>query len=137
RCRWGPPGAPGPPPRVAPPRAPDGDTADRFAALVLSPGEEEVWCVRERHSADRITRAIVAVPLEGSGAGDPAAIRVLVSGSDFYAYPTPSADGTRLAWICWDHPRVPWDGTGLRVTALNGARPVTDKAHQPLIMGGE
>jgi hypothetical protein len=77
----------------------------------------------------------VAVPLDGSAADDPAAIRVLVSGSDFYAYPTPSPDGTRLAWICWDHPRMPWDGTELRVVALDGDVPVSDKSQQQLIMG--
>ena len=83
----------------------------------------------------RITRAIVAVPLDGSGADDPAAIRILVSGSDFYAYPAPSPDGTRLAWICWDHPQMPWDGTELRVAALDGGGPVSDKHQQQLIMG--
>ena len=116
--------------------APDGETADRFADFVVSPGGDEVWCVRERHGAGaRITRAIVAVPLDGSGTDDPTAIRVLVSGSDFYAYPAPSPDGTRLAWICWDHPLMPWDGTELRVTALDGAGPVSDKAEQQLLMG--
>jgi len=118
--------------------APDEEIADRFADFVVSPGGDEVWCVRERHGAGaRITRAIVAVPLDGSGAGDPAAIRVLVSGSDFYAYPAPSPDGTRLAWICWDHPLMPWDGTELRVAALDGAGPVSDKAQQQLLMGCE
>ncbi len=93
--------------------------------------------MRERHARGRITRAIVAVPLDGSAAGDPAAIRVLVSGSDFYAYPAPSPDGTRLAWICWDHPRMPWDGTELRVAALDGAGPVSDPAQQQVLMGGD
>ena len=120
--------------------APDQDAADRFADFVLSPHRDEVWCVREQHGAGRgragpITRAIVAVPLDGSAADDPAAIRVLVSGSDFYAYPTPSPDGTRLAWICWDHPRMPWDGTELRVAALDDDVPVSDKSQQQLIMG--
>jgi dipeptidyl aminopeptidase/acylaminoacyl peptidase len=136
--RCGAAGAPEPPTPVALTPAPDAETADRFADLVLSPGRNEVWCVRERHGAGgRITRTIVAVPLDGSGAGDPGAIRILVSGSDFYAFPAPSPDGTRLAWICWDHPRMPWDGTELRVAALNGAGPVSDKAQQQLIMGGE
>ncbi len=125
--------------------APNQDAADRFADFVLSPAGDEVWCVRERHGTgqdgvgreghSRITRAIVAVPLDGSAADDPAAIRVLVTGSDFYAYPTPSPDGTRLAWICWDHPRMPWDGTELRVMALDGDVPVSDKSQQQLIMG--
>ena len=98
--------------------------------------------MRERHGAGqdgagRISRAIVAVPLDGSAADDPAAIRILVSGSDFYAYPAPSPDGTRLAWICWDHPRMPWDGTELRVSALDDGGPVSDKSQQQLIMGGK
>jgi len=126
--------------------APGPDASDRFADFVLAPGGNEVWCVRERHcsgregagrdGAGRVRRAIVAVPLDGSAADDPDAVRVLVSGSDFYAFPAPSPDGTRLAWICWDHPRMPWDGTELRVAAL-GDGPVSDKGQQQLIMGGQ
>jgi dipeptidyl aminopeptidase/acylaminoacyl peptidase len=127
-------GAQGEPEPLTP--APGEDAAGRFADFVLSPGGDEVWCVREQHARGRITRAIVAVPLDGSAAGDPAAIRVLVSGSDFYAYPAPSPDGTRLAWICWDHPRMPWDGTELRVAALDGAGPVGAESQQ-VLMGGD
>ena len=117
--------------------APSADAADRFADMVLSPGGDEVWCVRERHSAGGgITRTIVAVPLDGSGTSHAAAIRVLVSGSDFYAAPAPSPDGARLAWICWDHPRMPWDGTELRVAALDGAG-AAGPDRQQVLMGGE
>ena len=116
--------------------APGPDITDRFADLVLSPAGDEVWCVRERHlGTSRIERAIVAIPLDGSAAGNRTPVRVLVSGSGFYAYPAPSPDGTRLAWICWDHPRMPWDGTELRVAALDGAAPVSDRAQQQLLMG--
>ena len=106
------------------------DAGDRFADFVLSPAGTEVWCVRERHADGRITRAIVSVPLDGSAADDDGAVRVLVSGSDFYAYPAPSPDGNQLAWICWDHPRMPWDGTELRVAEIG------DPRHQ-VIMGGD
>jgi dipeptidyl aminopeptidase/acylaminoacyl peptidase len=71
------------------------------------------------------------VPLDGS-----AAIRVLVSGADFFAFPTPSPDGTKLAWINWDHPRMPWDGTELRVGAVTGADGGVRVADSALIMGG-
>jgi hypothetical protein len=93
-------------------------------------------CTAAPGGKQTVSRAIVAVPLDGSAADDPDAVRVLVSGSDFYAFPAPSPDGTRLAWICWDHPRMPWDGTELRVAAL-GDGPVSEVNQQQLIMGGE
>ena len=82
-----------------------------------------MWCVQERHYDDKVVRAIVGVPLDGSAAADPAAVRELVTGSDFYAFPTPSPDGKRLAWICWNHPRMPWDGTELRVAPIEDGVP--------------
>ena len=109
--------------------APADTAADRFAELALSRSADEVWCVRERHSSGRVSRAIVAVPIDGSGTAG--SVRVLVTGSDFYAFPTPSPDGTKLAWICWDHPRMPWDGTELRVAAID------DTANYQVLMGGE
>jgi len=105
----------------------------RFADLVLSPDDREVWCVRETVSADGgVARAIVAVPLDGSAASRPNGMRVLVTGADFFAFPTPSPDGTKLAWINWDHPRMPWDGTELRVGPVTGVT-VADAA---LVLGG-
>jgi dipeptidyl aminopeptidase/acylaminoacyl peptidase len=105
----------------------------RYADMVLSPHGREIVCVREAQDADgAITRAIVAVPLDGSAAADPAAVRVLVTGAHFFAYPAPSPDGSRLAWISWDHPRMPWDGTELRVGPASG----TTVASSELVMGG-
>ena len=37
---------------------------------------------------------------------------VVASGHDFSAAPRFAPDG-RLAWLAWDHPRMPWDGTVL------------------------
>jgi dipeptidyl aminopeptidase/acylaminoacyl peptidase len=95
----------------------------RYADFVLSPDQREVWCVHERHDGGKVTRSIVAVPLDGSAAADPEAIRTLVTGSDFFAYPTPSPDGSRLAWISWNHPHMPWDGTELRVATIEDGVP--------------
>jgi len=95
----------------------------RYADFILSPDERDVWCVQERHDSGKVTRAIVAVPLDGSAADDPAAILTLVTGSDFFAFPTPSPDGSRLAWIAWNHPHMPWDGTELRVAAIEDGVP--------------
>ncbi len=100
-----------------------GAAALRYADFVLSPDHSEIWCVRERHSDGKVTRAIVAVPLDGSAASNPEAIRELVTGADFFAFPTPSPDGSRLAWISWNHPHMPWDGTELRVAPIENGVP--------------
>jgi dipeptidyl aminopeptidase/acylaminoacyl peptidase len=90
----------------------------RYAELQLL-RDGEVWCVRERHAADGILRDIAAVPLDGSAADDADAIRSIAGGSHFLAAPRLSPDGSRLAWIAWDHPQMPWDGTELRVADLD------------------
>lgn len=99
---------------------PDEPAALRYADPVLTADGTEVLCIREAHADGRVTRRIVAVPLDGSAADDPAGVREIAGGSDFLAHPRVSPDGTRLAWIAWDHPRMPWDGTELRVADLEG-----------------
>ena len=109
------PGSDAPTPLTPQPPEP---AAWRYADLVPSPDGGEVWCVREAHGDGRVRRALVAVPLDGSAADDPAAVRELAGGSDFLGYPRPSPDGRQLAWVAWDHPRMPWDGSELRVAPL-------------------
>ena len=43
---------------------------------------------------------------------------MLASGHDFYAAPRISPDGAQLAWLTWDHPRMPWEGSELWVAEL-------------------
>jgi dipeptidyl aminopeptidase/acylaminoacyl peptidase len=105
----------------------------RYADFVLVRDRKEVWCVQERHDDGKVTRAIVAIPLDGSAAENPDAIRILVTGADFFAFPTPSPDGNWLAWICWNHPYMPWDGTELRVAPV--AQGVPGKGR--LLKGGQ
>ena len=76
-----------------------------------------LYCVREDHS-DKTREAvncIVSVRADGDEEGG----RVLASGNDFYASPRLSPDGARLAWLTWNHPNMPWDGTELWVGELN------------------
>ncbi|MEV7007917.1 prolyl oligopeptidase family serine peptidase [Streptosporangium sp. NPDC051022] len=91
---------------------PGHECALRYADMVVADGQ--VWCVRERHHDDgKISRSIVSLPVRGG-----AEPLERVTGSDFYAGLTLSPDGEHLAYVCWDHPRMPWNGTELRVTRL-------------------
>ncbi|MBI3749777.1 MAG: S9 family peptidase [Chloroflexi bacterium] len=85
-----------------------------FADLRVDPRRLRVLAVREDHSgAGQAKAAIVAIPLNGTASPE-----VLVSGPDFLAAPRLSPDSTRLAWLEWDHPDMPWDGTRLRTATF-------------------
>lgn len=104
----------------------------RYADPVLTGDGTEVLCVREAHRDGRVIRHIVSVPLDGSAATDDKRIRDVAGGSDFLAFPRISPDGRRIAWIAWDHPRMPWDGTELRVASLEGGVAVSART----LLGG-
>lgn len=91
------------------------DAAFRYADAVVDPRRGRLICVREDHTAsDReAINTLCAVPLDGEG--DP---EVLVAGHDFFSAPRLSPDGSALAWLAWDHPRMPWDGTELCVAEV-------------------
>ena len=84
------------------PVTPEGDR--RYADLVVDAPRDRLICVVEDGAGDNW---LAAVPCAG---GPP--VR-LVSGNDFYANPVISPDGTTLAWLTWNHPNLPWDGTEL------------------------
>lgn len=98
--------SPGRPPRPLTP-APDDRHAVRFACPAISPDGAWVVAVRERHQADGVVNDLVAVPTGGPG------VVTLAEGHDFYSDPVFSPDGQELAFICWDHPDMPWDRTQL------------------------
>ncbi|HZP13963.1 MAG TPA: S9 family peptidase [Nevskiaceae bacterium] len=89
----------------------------QYADLEVDAKRERVICVREDHGrAGEASNEIVAIPLQGVGLkADP---QVLASGADFYSNPRLSPDGTRLAWLQWNHPNMPWDGTELWIASL-------------------
>jgi dipeptidyl aminopeptidase/acylaminoacyl peptidase len=107
-------------PGSATPRPITPDTVEpgvyRYADACVHPDGTWLVCVRERHEGDEVINDLVAID-----AGRLDAPRVIASGRDFYAAPRFSPDGRRLAWICWDHPNMPWDGTELWLAGLDGA----------------
>jgi dipeptidyl aminopeptidase/acylaminoacyl peptidase len=69
-----------------------------------------MFCVREDHTSPgrEAVNTLVAVALKGEDSG-----RLLASGNDFYSSPRVDSQGKRLAWLTWNHPNMPWDGTEL------------------------
>jgi dipeptidyl aminopeptidase/acylaminoacyl peptidase len=100
----------------------------RYADGEATPDGETIICVRERHEEAReAVNEIVAIPADG--ATQP---KIVLSGYDFYSFPRISPDGRRLAWTCWRHPQMPWDGSELWIGDLN---PNGSVSHQRRIAG--
>jgi dipeptidyl aminopeptidase/acylaminoacyl peptidase len=104
---------------------PPADGALHYADMRPTPEGTGIVCVRETHGEGEAVNEIVSLPLDGS-----AEPQVLASGRDFYSFPRISPDGAWLAWTCWDHPNMPWDGTELWVA------PLTDSGEERLVAGG-
>jgi len=104
--------APGAEPRPITPEPPT-PHAWRYADGRVFADGRLIVCVRESHGEGEPVNEVVVLPADGSE--EP---RVIVSGRDFYAAPRPSPEGTRLAWLAWDHPHMPFEGTDLCVGEL-------------------
>ena len=89
----------------------------RYADMVVDARRARLVAVREDHSAapeHEAVNTLVSLKLDGTEGGG----RVLASGYDFYSSPRVSPDGRRLAWLCWNHPNMPWDGCELWVAEI-------------------
>ena len=103
----------------------------RFADCVFDKYRKRLIGVREDHTkSDRDALAsIVSIDPTLNDGG-----QVIVSGNDFYSSPRISPDGTRLAWLTWNHPRMPWDGTELWVGRFRSDGTVDQKMR---VTGGD
>lgn len=87
----------------------------RYADAVIDTERGRLICVCEDHTAGghEPTNTLVSINLENDED-----IQVLASGSDFYSSPRLSCDRTQLAWLSWNHPNMPWDGTQLWIAPI-------------------
>ena len=116
------------------PAGSDGEPAQPPALLTSEPAEASALryadgritadgrfciCVRERHgpAQSEPSNELVAVPTDGSQR-----VALLWAGSDFVMSPRISPDGSKLAWIAWDRPHMPWDAARLHVHELEGRK---------------
>jgi dipeptidyl aminopeptidase/acylaminoacyl peptidase len=83
----------------------------RYAEPVIDRRRGCLISVREDHTGGgEAVNTLVSINLK-----DGSQQRVLAKGNDFYSSPRLSPDGSRLAWLTWNHPNMPWDGTELWV----------------------
>ncbi|ETK37789.1 S9 family peptidase [Microbispora sp. ATCC PTA-5024] len=94
----------------------------RWAEPEIDPARGEVRCVLEEFTGEGpgdLRRLLVAVPLDGSAAGDRAAVRqVCDDGHRFVSGARFSPDGRQAVWLAWDHPHMPWDAAELRIADI-------------------
>ena len=116
----------GPPVAITP--VPDEPASVRYADGRVSVDGQWIFCVRESHLDGDVRNEIVSLSSDGLGE-----TKVLAQGHDFFSNPRPSPDGTKLVWLAWDHPQMPWDGTELWVADLAADATVSNSR---LVTGG-
>jgi len=93
----------------------------RHADMVLDERRSRLIAIREDHSTGSTwaVNSIVGLTTtpSPSGGGQDEGL-TLIEGNDFYSSPRLSPSGSHLAWLTWNHPNMPWDGTELWVAAL-------------------
>lgn len=130
----------------APTQVTSGDDGERFGGLLWDPHGRGLVAVRERHapgnaSPDAALNDLVRVDVKTG------TVQVLHEGHDFYAWPCLSPSGHRLAFVVWDHPNMPWDGTQLLIADIGAdgtlnretmvAGGMDESVYQPAWMGDD
>lgn len=106
-----------------------------YADLILDKQRGRIICIREDHTVEgEAVNTIVSVGLNGDE-------RILVEGNNFYSSARLSPDGSKLAYLTWNHPNMPWDGCELWLADINAdgtlhnhnliAGSVTESVFQP------
>ena len=90
-----------------------------LAAPAISPDGEQLLYVHSYEGQD----ALVIASSDGENFPQKVA-----QGADFYMQPSWHPRGEKIAWVEWDHPQMPWDGTRLMLS---------DFKTQTCLTGGE
>ena len=80
-----------------------------YADLQFDKQHQRIICVQQRntHNSCQDENTLVSIDISSH------VITILHSGNDFYASPRVSPCGSKLSWLCWSHPDMPWDKTTL------------------------
>lgn len=115
--------------RIAPDSAPQRLTPEstrRYGDAVIDQTHNRLIAVCEDHniSGQEPSNMLVSIDLSREDTGT-----IIASGHDFYSTPRISPDGTQLAWLTWDHPNMPWDGSELWLAPILSDGTLGEKTH--------
>ncbi|KAK6506590.1 hypothetical protein TWF481_005048 [Arthrobotrys musiformis] len=113
----------------------------RYGNFAINPKDDKwILAVLEDHQGsrpDQVVNTLVSIH------GEPGSVKVetVAEGKDFYSSPSWSPDGTKITWLQWEHPDMPWtgsqvwiadwvDGKAQNQIAVAG-KPLTESASQP------
>ena len=88
----------------------------RFADLHFDASQGLLFCICEDHEDTSIEPVNTLVAIDSTDGS----MTVLSQGYDFYSNPVYCAKTRELAWLCWNHPNMPWDGTELWRSEFSG-----------------
>jgi dienelactone hydrolase len=91
----------------------------RYSDGVLDQRRRRWIGVREDHMGEgEPVNTIVEIDLDQHGASPG---RVVVGGHDFFCSARLSPNASRMTWLAWDHPNMPWNGTTLYLADIGAA----------------
>lgn len=104
--------------RIAGPARPLSPAGSCYADLAVSPDGRWLVAVEERPRAGgEPENRLIALELGGAAAASDVGLasepRIVAAGHDFYASPVFDPQTSRLVFLAWDHPSMPWQSTRL------------------------
>jgi Tol biopolymer transport system component len=86
-----------------------------------------ILAVQEEHSGNTVENRVALI-----NANDKS-VKIVCQGADFYSAPKFNHDGTKICWIQWNHPDMPWTGSDLYIAdwkneAVSNAKHIAGKA---------
>ncbi len=94
---------------LTPPRAITHTSNSQYADLYFDEFRKRLICIRQDESNPEMVPSNTLISIDVLN-GE---IHTLCSGYDFYSSPRLSPCGSKLSWLCWNHPDMPWDSTEL------------------------
>ena len=81
----------------------------RYAHPLFDPKRGQIYLIKESHRpSEEVKNQLICID-----AKEKKKEKIIHHGHDFYSSLTLSHEGSQLAFLSWDHPQMPWDGTTL------------------------